>query len=321
MILKRSVPSQALILLASLFAIFFGSTEISAQQRELVNGGTVGLIIGSAESSDVALASDLVTALNNGYAMRVLPVLGQGSVRNVEDLLYLQGIDVALVQADVLEFYRRTGSIEDLEQRIRYIAKLASEEVHVLARDEITSINDLDGRRVNFGVDGSGSFLTAGILFDQLGLDVDVTTFALPAALKELHEGTIDSLVTVSAAPLDQLRLLDQNTGFHFLSVSEPNIGDTYQIAELSSNDYPNLVASGQRVATIAVAKILTAYNWPIDHPRGEKLSRFVERLFERADVLAKPPFHPKWREIDLLEPLPGWQRLPAAATWIAQQR
>jgi hypothetical protein len=105
-----------------------------AQQRELVNKGTVGLVIDSAESSDAALASDLVAALNDGYNLRLLPVLGQGSMRNVEDWLYLSGIDIALVQADVLELYRPTGSIEDIEQQIRYIAKLADEEVHVLAR-------------------------------------------------------------------------------------------------------------------------------------------------------------------------------------------
>jgi TRAP-type uncharacterized transport system substrate-binding protein len=302
-------------------AILGAPCQLAAQHRELVNSGTVGLIIGSAESSDIALSADLVAALNDGYSMRLLPVLGQGSMRNIEDLLYLRGIDIAMVQADVLDFYHRTGAIEDLDQQIRYIARLADEEVHLLARRDIASIEALEGGRVNFGVDGSGSFMTAGILFDHRGIEVDITSFPLPIAIKELREGTLDAVVLVGAAPLESLQLLGAAPELHFLSITGDNWGSTYQKATISSDDYPELIEPGRTVETLAVAKILTAFNWPAGHPRGEKVDRFVERLFERAPELAQPPFHPKWREVDLLAPVSGWERLPVAATLVAEQR
>lgn len=314
-------PLSVWTALAVLMALAIGSNGLSAQQRELVNGGTVGLIIDSGESSDTVLASDLVAALNDGYEMRILPVLGQGSIRNIEDLLYLRGIDIALVQADVLDFYRRTGSIEDIDQRIRYIAKLADEEVHILARREIGSIRDLEGRRVNFGADGSGSFLTAGTLFDRLGVDVDVTSFALPAALKEIEEGTIDALVVVGAAPLQRLRLTNPDANVHLLPIPIDGLEDIYAPATISSGDYPNLLSSGEAIDTVAISKILTAFNWPDGHPRADKVNSFVDRLFDNMDRLARPPFHPKWREVDLLAPLPGWQRLSAAETLVAERQ
>jgi TRAP-type uncharacterized transport system substrate-binding protein len=317
---QRMTPCLPVVL-AMLLAVLVGGKQLSAQQQQLVNGGTVGLIIDSAESSDAELASDLVVALNDGYRLRVLPVLGQGSVRNVEDLLFLRGIDVALVQADVLDFYRQTGSIADLGERIRYIAKLANEEVHVLARREIGSLQDLERHRVNFGVEGSGSFLTAGILFNRLDIDVDVTSFPLPKALKEIAEGTIDALIVVGAAPIEHLRLLDGEDGLHLLPIAGVGLGDSYQPAEIGAKDYPDLLAPGVAVETVAVAKILTAFNWPEGHPRGEKVDRFVDSLFSNIDRLARPPFHPKWREVDLLSPLPGWQRLSVAETLVVERQ
>ncbi len=318
---KTALIKTLATVLVILVTLTIVSKTPSAQQRELVNSGTVGLIIDSAESSDAALASDLVTALNDGYNLRVLPVLGQGSVRNVEDLLYLRGIDVALVQADVLDFYRLTGGIEDIDERIRYIAKLANEEVHILARREIASVQDLEGRRVNFGVDGSGSFLTAGKLFDHLSIDVVVTAFTLAEALKEAEEGTIDALIVVGAAPIERLQLLDSENGLHLLSIPKDDLRELYDPATISSREYPNLVTSGETVETLAVAKVLTAFNWPSDHPRAEKVNKFVDSLFDSMGRLARPPFHPKWREVDLFAPLPGWQRLSVAETLVAEQR
>ncbi|MEZ5934913.1 MAG: TAXI family TRAP transporter solute-binding subunit [Alphaproteobacteria bacterium] len=317
---QRKAPCLHVVLVM-LLTLLVGAREPSAQQQELVNGGTVGLIIDSAESSDVELASDLVAALNDGYKMRVLPVLGQGSVRNVEDLLYLRGIDVALVQADVLDFYRGIGTLPEIGERIRYIAKLANEEVHVLARQEVASVQDLDGRRVNFGVEGSGSFLTAGILLDRLGIDVNVTSFPLPKALKEIEEGTIDALIVVGAAPIGRLRQLDHDNGLHLLPIPDAGLGDSYQPAEIAAGDYPDLLEPGTVVKTVAVAKILTAFNWPEGHPRGDKVKRFVDSLFANIDRLARPPFHPKWREVDLLASLPGWERLSVAETLVAEHR
>ncbi len=305
--------------LVMLIGLLLGAPMAEAQQRAVVNQGTVGLIIDAAESSDTVLASDLAAALNDGYTMRLLPVLGQGSVRNVEDLLYLRGIDIALVQADVLDFYKRTGNEEDIQQRIRYVAKLADEEVHLLARRNVSTVQDLEGRRVNFGVDGSGSFLTAGRLFDHLGIDVDVTSFSLPAALKEIREGTIDALIVVGAAPIERLQLLEDDDGVHLLPLLTPGLGEPYGTGALDRGHYPALVASGEAVGTMTVAKVLTAFNWPSDHPRGAKVAKFVDSLFSNFDRLQRPPFHPKWRNVDLMAPMPGFQRLPAAATLIAE--
>jgi uncharacterized protein len=297
----------------------FGPGSQSAQaadiaaQRDLVNGGVVGLISGGVTGTYVRIAADLADALDDGYELRILPIIGKGSVRNIEDLLLLRGVDVAIVQSDVLDFYKRAGLVPNIEQKIRYISKLYNEEVHVLARSEHRTIGDLAGKRVNFGTEGSGTFMTAGIIFDDLGIDVDVTSHPEPIALEKLRAGEIDALVFVGGKPLKLIQDVGGQEGVHLFGIPRERIKAAYVPSELTADAYPNLIDAGQPVQTVAVAAVLAAYNWPEDHPRRAKLTRFIERFFGNFERLLEPPFHPKWREVDLRAPVPGWQRIAPA--------
>jgi TRAP transporter TAXI family solute receptor len=284
-----------------------------ASQRDLVNGGVVGLISGGVTGTYVRIAADLANALDDGYGLRVLPIIGKGSVRNIEDLLLLRGIDVAIVQSDVLDFYKRAELVSNIEGKVRYISKLYNEEVHLLAKSEFGSVDDLDGKRVNFGTEGSGTFMTASIIFDDLGIDVDVSSYPEPIALEKLRAGELDALVFVGGKPVEFVANVTRQDQLHLLDIPPERIKAAYLPSELSADAYPNLIDAGDSVQTVAVSAVLAAYNWPVDHPRRQKLDRFIEKFFANFSSLLEPPFHPKWREIDLRAPVPGWQRIAPA--------
>jgi uncharacterized protein len=284
-----------------------------ATQRELVNEGTVGIISGGVTGTYIRIAADLADALDDGYELRVLPIVGKGSVRNIEDLLLLRGIDIAIVQSDVLDFYKRANLVPNIEARIRYIAKLYNEEVHILAKSEYRTIDDLAGKRVNFGTEGSGTFMTAGIIFDDLGIDVEITTYPEPIALERLRAGEIDALVFVGGKPLKLIEDVNRQEGLHLLAIPPERIEAAYLPSKLTADAYPDLIDPEAPVQTVAVGAVLAAYNWRPDHPRARKVNRFIERLFAQFDRLQQPPFHPKWREVDLSAQVPGWQRTAVA--------
>jgi uncharacterized protein len=286
--------------------------EIAAH-RDLVNGGVVGVISGGVTGTYVRIAADLANALDDGYQMRVLPIIGKGSVRNIEDLLLLRGIDVAIVQSDVLDFYKRAELVPNIEATIRYIAKLYNEEVHVLAKSEYGTIDDLAGKRVNFGTEGSGTFMTASIIFDDLGIDVDVASDPEPVALEKLRSGEIDAMVFVGGKPVAFIEEVDRSEQLHLLAIPPERIKAAYLPSELTPDAYPNLIDAGEPVETVAVTAVLAAYNWPADHPRREKLNRFIESFSANFSRLLEPPYHPKWQEIDLSAEVPGWRRITAA--------
>ena len=296
-------------------AFIISAQAQESEQRQLVNDGVIRLMGGTYGSTDMRMAVDLATALDDGYDLRIVPMVGKGAVRNVEDLLYLRGVDIAMVQSDVLDFYRRNGSIRDIDNRLRYIAKLSDEEVHVLARAEFRDISDLSGRRVNFGTPESGDFMTAGILFEALSVDVDVRTDPPDRAIRQLKDGNIDALVLVDGAPIDLIRDIGADTELTLLPVPSGQVGSNYALATLNSEQYPNLIKSYGPVETVAVGEVLAAYNWAADNPRGRPVNRFVERLYAHYEKLRGPSYHPKWRDVNLAEELQGWQRLEAAAS------
>ncbi len=309
--------SRILLLLSLLTAALPGAVASRAadipKQRELVNGATVGIISGGITGTYVRIAADLADAFDQGYELRVVPVIGKGSVRNIEDLLLLRGIDIAIVQSDVLDFYKRANLYPGIEDKVGYIARLYNEEVHLLARGEFASIDDLRRHRVNFGTEGSGTFMTAGIIFDELAVEVEATTFPEPEALAKLRAGEIDALVFVGGQPLTLLTQIEADSGLKLLPIPQGRVHGSYMAGTLSAASYPHLIAPGETVPTLSVGAVMAAYDWPADNPRSAKVKRFVDHFFADFDRLKRAPYHPKWQEVDIRAPLPGWHRLAAA--------
>lgn len=301
------------------FAVVPGSfAQDVFAQRDAVNSGTVGIISGGVTGTYVRIASDLSNALDSGYDHRVLAILGKGSIRNLEDLLLLKGIDIAIVQSDVLDFYRNSGTYPNIDKRVRYITKLYNEEVHLLARSDITDVSALKGRKVNFGTQGSGTFMTASIIFEALGIDVEATTFPEPIALEKLRRGEIDALVFVGGKPLNLVLGVAKSDDLTLLSVPPERVGGAYLPAAFDAEDYPELIGDGKDVPTVAVGAVMAAYNWPRDHGRYRKVERFVNLFFGGFDAFQEAPYHAKWREVDLRSEVPGWQRFAPAQDWLS---
>jgi hypothetical protein len=88
----------------------------------------------------------------------------------------------------------------------------------------------------------------------------------------------------------------------------------------LTSDDYPGLIAPGQKVETVAVSAVLIAFNWPKGTDRYRRIQKFVENFFPRLAEFQKAPRHPKWREANLAAVLPGWKRFEGAEEWLRKR-
>lgn len=286
-----------------------GWANDSIAKREAVNAGVIGMLGGSPGGTYNKLTQDLAILLDDGYDMRILPTTGKGSVRSVEDLMYLRGIDIALIQSDVLDFYQIANIFPNLDQRLRYITKLYNEEFHLLARKGIGAIDDLKGRKVNFGPSSSGTHMTASLVFDQLGIDTEILSESYSIALEKLRRGEIDAMVRITGKPTDIFTDLPANSGLHLLPIPSNRVKGAYLASSFVPSDYPNLIEPGRSVETIAVGAVMAAYNWPADHPRRRTIRRFVTRFQNNFDRLLSPPFHPKWQEVSFEADVPGWQR------------
>jgi len=292
----------------------FKLNQAEWKMRQKTNDGVIRIIADDVDSTSFRAAAEVSSVLSGLEGLRVIPVVGRGSVSNINDLLFLKEIDLAVVQQDVLDQLRSTRAIPALERRVTYLAKLYNEEVHVLARKEIQDISGLANRKVSFGPVGGGAAITAAALFDKLRVPVEVTNDDPDVALMKLKSGEIDAMVYVDGKPVRLFEQLTDKDGVHFLSVPyDRSLYRSYTPASLTSADYPNLISSGDKIETPAVGAILTVFNWKEDTARFKAIARFTDFFFARAHLLAKPPRHPKWAEMNLSARIANWDRFRAA--------
>ena len=305
-------------LLAGLTVIAPASAQQAEDYRFDINKGTVGIISGGVTGTYIRIAADLANVLDSGNDLRVLPIMGKGSVQNIDDILYLRGIDIGIVQSDVFAFVRMEHKHPTIDQRIRFITKLYNEEYHLLANREIARVEDLAGKKVNFDKIGSGTHMTASIVFDLLGLSVEPTSFDQSLALEKVKSGEIAAMVYVAGKPATIFNAIQASDPVHFLDIPlTPEILETYLPSRLTQEDYPQIVPAGSSVRTLAVGAVMAVYNWPPGHPRRTKVTRFINAFFDNFAEFQKPPRHPKWHEVSLSATVPGWTRYDPAEEWL----
>jgi TRAP transporter TAXI family solute receptor len=298
----------------SLKAIFqFGSVATKQAQ----NQNTVTLISGTIGGTYVQFGADLASVLDDGNKLRVLPIVGRGSVQSVADILFLQGVDLGIVRADTLDYLERKGFAKDIKKQFTYVTKLYNEEMYVIASKSIRSLADLNGKKVSVDLPNGGTFVTASIVFERLGLKPNLVYIEQRIAMEKMKAGEIDAVIAVGGKPYKSVSNFN-DPRFHFVPVDYAKpLQNDYLPAVLTAKDYPNLISGEERVDTIAVPAVLAAYNWAPNTERYRKLALFVDAFFTKFPAFQNPPFHPKWKETSLSAPLADWQRLPAADQWL----
>lgn len=291
------------------------------QMREKVNAWTVGLAAGLIEGAPIRLASEMARVADDGPNLQVLPIVTRGPTQNVNALLYLKGVDLAIINSDALEEYK--VDFPDIRQHITYLLNLFPSELHVFVRPEIRSLQDLAGKKVNFNTQGTAAAYSGPLMFSRLGINITKTFIPHPIALQQLRngEGDMAAVVFITAKPVDAFLRGKWDGGFKFLPVAYDNrFEDYYLPASLQAADYPGLIPQGERIETISVPAVLASYNWPKGSDRYQRVARFTERLFGGIGKLQAGGFDPNWKTINLSATVPGLSRFPAAQEWLDRQ-
>jgi TRAP transporter TAXI family solute receptor len=293
--------------------------NVREKLRARMNENVVTIMAGSPSGTDLAIVQDLAAVLDDGDKLRILPLVGKGPEQNIKDVLFLRGVDMGVTQANLLKHFDKTGELgPNLKGQIAYVAKLFNEELHILVREEINDIKELNGKYVNFGAEGSGAEITGRLIFEALGVDTQEVHLNDADAIEKLRSGDIDATIAVTGKPAPVLTTLKDTSGLKLLQVPyAKGLEDEYYPATFTHEDYPNLVPQGGRVDTMSVCAVLVSFNWAGDSVRYAKIAKLVDRFFANFDRFLVAPRHPKWREVNFAATLEGWHRSPLAQAWI----
>ena len=270
----------------------------------------------------MVMVRDLSSLLDKGdrfQEMRIVPVVARGKVQNLWDILYLKGIDAGWVQEDTFEYLKNRPGIASIKRRLAYITRVFPAEVHVVARKEIQTLAELDGKTVSINAKGTGSSVVATILFERLGINAKAVHMDGGTAIARMKRGEIAAHFWVLGKPARPVRRIKAGDGLHLLPIPyTEEVKDVYYPSKFTNKDYPEIVSAEGTVETISVGNVLAVYNWPETHDRYRKVSKFVNAFLSRLEELrTKPGFHPKWKQVNPYSKVRGWQRFKAAQDWI----
>jgi uncharacterized protein len=318
--IKSSIAAVAVVVAVSALAVAADAARFAAgvPSGAAVNRGVVELETGRGSGISVQVAEDLANAIDDGATRRVLPIVGKGGLMNITDLELLRGIDLAILQDDVMNYARQQNLFPGIQDSITYIAKLYNEEFHLLARNDIKTIADLANQKVNVDVRGGGTEITTTRLFGLLDIPIVMTNDDLGVALEKLRRGEIAAVAFVTGRPAPVFRDLIGENNLHFLAVPlNPAVTAAYVPARLTADDYPALIQYDHPVDTVAVGAVLAVANLQPQSERYHNVVNFVDAFFTGFQSLLSPGHNPKWHEVNIAAELPGWRRFPPAADWL----
>src|SRR5206468_5268569 len=243
---------------------------------------------------------------SNGINLSVYP--SKGSVENIYAVYQRPGVQVGIVQSDVLAFVARVQSdpaLQRIAKKIKMVFPLYNEEVHLLARKGIASFDDLADKRVAIGREGSGTFLTVRLLFKLSEIATrEMVPIDTDEALAELKAGRIDAMFFVAGYPV---KLLSEGVSardeLRLVPITNKDIAEFYPRAAIPANTY---AWQEQAIETVAVKAVLVSFDYR--RTDCESVGKFAQLLAANLDWLKKNG-HAKWKAVDLDFPLKGWEQ------------
>jgi uncharacterized protein len=253
-------------------------------ERAKANENVVSIISGNPNGGYLTIAHDIAAVVDDGDNLRVLPIVGKGAVGNMRDVLFLKGVDMGLVNTVTLNHYKRNNALgKHVSSQVVYITRLFEDEFHILARPEINDLKDLDGKAVNYSDTGSGAQLSAQLMFAGFGINPKEVNMGQADAIEGMKRGEVFATVCTCLKPLRPYQAVPKELGFKLLPIPlDGPMAEDYVPAAFTHADYPNLVPQGTTVDIVAVPTLLVSYNWPANHERYRRITKFVDAFFAK---------------------------------------
>ena len=244
--------------------------------------------------------------LGEQYGFNLSVYNSRGSVENVYAVYKRPKTQMGIVQSDVLAFVLKVKTdktLRHIARKTKMIFPLYNEEIHLLGKEHLLSFDDLEGKTVAIGKEGSGTYLTAMLLFEVSGIRPGKTvSVGTEQALASLKNGEVDAMFYVAGFPVKLFsESVTRDDGLHLVPITNKSITEFYPVADIPANTY---AWQPKPVNTVAVKAVLISFDFRRNN--CDYVGRFAGMIYENLDWL-KQNGHPKWKSVDLDYPLKGW--------------
>lgn len=287
---------------------------------------SIGMVTGPRVGTYIKIGED-ISRIAEKEGLKIDVKESGGSIDNIKRINSKENAAFGIVQSDVLSLLKRSKNPKTLAftEKIRMIYPFFNEEVHVIASKNIKKFDDLNGKKVVVGKQGSGHWITAMNLFSITGIKPSEKIRIEPAqGVVEVLSGRADAMIFVGGKPVklfNNLSLLQgksfENRGdienlIHFIPLKDNRILNEYQRALISHNDY-NIIPKDKPIPTVSVTAILVSYNFAdVATTYGKKRCDNIGKLAHSIDKYLRflqKYGHPKWQEVKPNSHVATWKR------------
>ena len=242
-----------------------------------------------------------------------------GSIENLYAVYKRPRTQMGIVQSDVLAFVSRVQTdpvLRRIAKKTKMIFPLYNEEIHLVGRRGLLNFDDLAGKRVAVGKEGSGTYLTARLLFEVSDVRPGkMVAIGTNDALSQLKAGTIDAMFYVAGYPVKLFKEdVSEGDGLVLIPILNKSIVEFYPKAEIPANTYQ---WQPETVKTVAVKAVLVSFDF-----RGANcdfVGEFAQILYDNL-VWLRANGHAKWKSVDLNFPLRGWDQYDCVKKYLAKR-
>jgi hypothetical protein len=267
----------------------------------------MGMVTGGAKGTYYQFGLDLKQLVEK-YGIKLDVAHSNGSVENIFAVYKRPKTQIGLVQSDVLAFVAKVETDPELQliaKKIKLVFPLYNEEVHLLGHRDVVDFDDLEGKKVAIGQEGSGTYLTAKLLFQVSDIKPsEMVTIAPDEALPLVKAGEIDALFYVAGYPINLFsdQVVEADT-LALVPIMNKSIVEFYPETEIPAKTYAWQTGP---VKTVAVKAVLVSYDFRMAN--CQNVGDFADILESNIDWLRENG-HPKWKSVDLAYPLIGWEQ------------
>ena len=254
------------------------------------DGSRLTLATGGEQGEYYAFGSALAEMASRKTSSQFHIVASSGAMKNVE-ALFRNNAKLAFIQSDV-GFYATRGTrlFTTKMDNFSTVAVLYPEPVQIITlTPEIERIEQLRGKTVSVGAEGSGTYFNAVDVLEAYGMDIDTDinpvyeSFA--SSVEDLKSGKIDAAFIVAGTPTPAVAELAKAGKIFLVSFDDKHIMDLiakhpyYTKVELPRSTY----GTDDNDVTVAVNAVVVAR----DDVKMEDVYNFMYGVFENLDVIA----------------------------------
>ena len=293
-------------------AIGFGSTLllllVTLTPIPIAIAYEIGIVTGGKTGTYIQIGQNIKNLLRqHGITLIVHP--SQGGMQNIMDVYKRKGVQLGIVQSDVLAYIEQSDNDQEMKRltkKIKLVFPLYNEEVHILARKPLKTLSDLQNKRVALGRDGSGTFLTSTTILHLADIHPESEYLVGgETALEALKANRIDAMFYVAGSPVKLFKDKVQETDeLNLIEIDDKAVKELYPESRISQGTY---TWQKHDLDTVSVKAILVTYDYK--HTNCQRVADVAEIIYKNKAWL-EDHGHTKWQDVNLDFNLPKkWQR------------